>query len=120
MAHTPTPWKVSDHPAISGSMVKSNAIEHCDATSWPFIIWGPCPPFALGQTIAAVCERESANKIVRAVNAFEPMREALRAMRSRWGKNEFCSDPTCTVCAEEIAITNKADAALALADKEQP
>lgn len=41
--------------------------------------------------------------------------QALKAMRSRWGKNKYCSDPDCRVCAEEIKATTMADAALAAA-----
>jgi hypothetical protein len=61
-------------------------------------------------------EKREAVEAAHLMSAAPELLEALKGMRSRFGKTIACLDKECVVCPEEIAITEAADAAIAKAE----
>lgn len=57
-------------------------------------------------------------KLGTAESLVRDLAQALEGMRREYGRNRFCTDPYCAVCADQMSVTQEADAALSRIPKE--
>ena len=63
-------WEAKPHPGKEGCVVTTQSVSAVDPKNWPMVIWGPEQGYALGQSMALAKDKETADLIVRAVNAY--------------------------------------------------
>jgi hypothetical protein len=95
--HTPTPWEVKHK---TGIYYQGRSV--CEVTGL-----GNLPPHIEGENLA------NADLIIKAVNSYEPMKEALRYYMSQFGQ---CLDAYgIKLTSDQIKADNQARAALKIA-----
>ena len=63
-------WEAQPHPGKDGVVVTTQSVSAVDPKNWPMVIWGPAQGYALGQSMALAKDKETADLIVTAVNAY--------------------------------------------------
>jgi hypothetical protein len=99
--HTPGPWHIDKAPTKGWPITRTGDY---------YISSAPMRGDKYGDEMADL----------HLIAAAPDLLEALKGMRKRYGKNQYCSDPECLICKEEIAITVAADAAIAKAEGRKP